>query len=322
MQPKVSIVMPIYNAASFLEKGLNKIAEQTYPNIELIIIDDGSTDNSLEIAKRFESDKIKLLSVPNGGAAIARNKGLEIATGDYIQFMDIDDYIDPEKIEKQVFALREHPRKVAVCNYINFFRDEELKHPKIADQRAFIYSTDDPARFLLNLWGANGQSNFIQTNCWLTPRSVINKSGYWRAYRCPDDDGEFFTRVLLSSNGIIYTPGVYNYYRREFSGNKLSTSSQRKYLQNVLLTIDLKFSYLKNRSPEDELNRAFARQYLNFAVYHYPAHRILTSIALRRYKSFGIQVKPPRLGNAVVEMFKTLFGWKFVRLVIYYFKRR
>ena len=316
MRDLVSVIIPVYNSAAFLQKSLENLLQQTYPNLEIIVVDDESTDNSYAIAKQFEPKGLQVLQQKNAGAAVARNTGLSASTGNYIQFLDADDYLSPDKIEKQVAALDGRYDKVALCNYISFVSDDELdKEIKLEDQSLFIYSSDHPAEFLINLLGSKGESNFIQTNCWLVPRAILNKSGRWRNYRCPDDDGEFFSRVLLASEGIVYVPGVMNYYRRADTEHKLSANSNKKYLQNTLLTIDLKYRYLKEKTNDKKIQKAFARQYFEFAVYNYYNHRILSKIALKRYGQMNETVKPPLLGGKMVEIVKKIFGWKTALLI-------
>ncbi len=301
---------------------MRSVLAQTHQPVEVILVDDGSTDNSYERAKQYENDHIVVVQQTNAGAAVARNTGLTVAKGAYIQFLDAGDVLSPEKIAAQVNALKDQPGKVAVCNYKQFTADEELKNGIYPDQSSFIYSSDDPHDFLINLWGGRGSMNFIQTNCWLVPKQVIEKSGGWRAYRCPDDDGEFFARVLLASEGIVFVPGVYNYYHITPGGsNQLSRSKNKKYLQNTLLTIDLKHQYLLQRAVHPLLNKAIASQYFRFAVDMYPAQKILSAIAYKRYLALNETVTLPVLGGRVIEWIKQLFGWRAARLVRFYLRR-
>ena len=317
---KVSVIIPVYNAASILVGSIKSILKQTYPNIELIIIDDSSTDESFAIAKSFEGDAVKVLQQKNAGAAVARNTGLAVATGTYIQFLDVDDYLTVDKIEKQMAELAGRINVIAVCNYASFINDDEIEGLKADDQSSFIYSSDIPSDFLINLLGANGfSSNFIQTNCWLVPRAIIDKSGPWRNYKCPDDDGEFFSRVILASKGIVYVPNILNFYRRQNSIDKLSSNLNNKYVQNTLLTIDLKYQYLVAKHNSLNLNKAFARQYLDFAVYNYPLNKLFSNIALKRYSKFKQHVDLPLLGGKWIEMAKWIFGWRIIRLFKHYF---
>lgn len=100
----VSIIIPIYNSEKFIDRLLNSLIQQTYEDIEIILIDDGSTDKSLEICKKFKQNdsRIKLLSKENEGVSIARNKGIDVATGEYITFLDSDDTLDKKYIENLV----------------------------------------------------------------------------------------------------------------------------------------------------------------------------------------------------------------------------
>jgi glycosyltransferase involved in cell wall biosynthesis len=317
----VSVVIPVYNCGEALHRTMQSVLGQTYQPMEVILVDDGSTDSSYAIAKQYENDQVQVLQQSNAGAAVARNTGLSVATGDFVQFLDAGDVLDKEKIAAQVNALQNQPGKVAVCNYKQFTTDDELKNGVYPDQTTFIYSSDDPQDFLINLWGGKDDMNFIQTNCWLVPKQVIAKAGSWRSYRCPDDDGEFFARVLLASEGIVYVPGVYNYYHITSSGvNQLSKNKNRKYLQNTLLTIDLKHQYLFRKGFHPLINKAIAAQYLRFAVDMYPTQRLLSSIAYKRYKLLNEKVKLPVLGGTIIEFIKHVFGWRLARLTRSYLR--
>lgn len=317
--PTVSIIIPSFNVEKFIPSTIESALAQTINDKEIIVIDDGSTDNTFEVARKYEGINVLVIKQPNSGAAIARNTGLKYANGKYIQFLDAGDLMDADKIEKQIKALNGSDSAVAVSDYIQFSREEEILNATHPDQSAFIYSSNNPIDFLINLWGGNGQSNFIQTNCWLTPRALIEKAGYWRSYRCPDDDGEFFSRIILKSSSVIYTPNIYNYYRIDPSANQLSGNKNKKYLMNTLLTIDLKKKYIMDRGGHPKVDITFARQYRNFSVYAYPAQKLLSKIADNRYKNHHVNLPPPLLGGKIIEFINRLFGWKIARLVRSYF---
>ncbi|WP_439883017.1 glycosyltransferase family 2 protein [Pontibacter sp. MBLB2868] len=323
LYPKVSVIIPVYNSQNVLAASIKSVLLQTYPNIEMIIVDDSSTDQSYAIAKTFESERCKIIRQKNAGAAVARNTGLEHATGKYIQFLDVDDFLSKEKIEKQILVLEQNPGKVAVCNYIEFFSEEELSAKSVrSDQSEFIFSSDNPAEFLINLYGGNGQPHFIQTNSWLLPRTLVEEVGGWRRFRCPDDDGEFFARLILASKGVVYVPGVFNYYRRTINKVSLSSNTNRKYLQNSLLSIDLKHNHLLRYTDSAQLSIAIATQYLTFAVYTFPKHKLLSSLALKRYKQLNVPITPPKLGGIFIEWVKINLGWKAARFIKYYLRER
>ncbi|MBS4065362.1 MAG: glycosyltransferase family 2 protein [Chitinophagaceae bacterium] len=319
----VSVIIPVYNAGAALHRTMRSVLEQTYPQLEIILVDDGSKDDSYSIAKEYEKRNVIVLQQQNAGAAAARNTGIQRSTGSYIQFLDAGDMLSVSKIEEQVKALSSSTSTLAVCNYVQFTNEEEINDPIYTDQSSFIYSTDNTQEFLIKLWGGEGSLNFIQTNSWLVPRALIEKAGMWRNYRCPDDDGEFFARVILASDGIVYTPGVTNYYHITPGGvNQLSKSKNRKYLQNTLLTIDLKHQYLLNKGNHPLINKAMAAQYLRFAVDLFPAQKKLSAIAYKRYKSLKEQASLPVLGGSFIEIVKKVFGWRAARYVRYYLRER
>ena len=105
---KVSVIIPVHNSEKYVLECINSVINQTYKNLEIIIVDDESTDNSLNIIKSIKDKRIKLIELEkNSGAAIARNKGIEASTGDYICFLDSDDYWKLKKIEKQVKYIKD-----------------------------------------------------------------------------------------------------------------------------------------------------------------------------------------------------------------------
>lgn len=316
----VSVIIPLYNTGTSLHRTMQSILGQSYPHLEVIIVDDGSTDESYTIAKTYATNNVYVLRQKNAGAAAARNMGLQNARGSFIQFLDAGDMLSDTKIEVQVKALKSSASMLAVCNYMQFESSEDLNHPVYPDQSSFIYSTGNPQEFLIRLWGGEGTLNFIQTNCWLVPRVLIEKAGTWRNYRCPDDDGEFFTRVVLASDGIVYTPGVYNYYHTAAGSNQLSQSKNRKYLQNTLLTIDLKHQYLLQKGHHPLIKKAIAAQYFRFGIDMYPAQPLLSAIALKRYRLLHQKVTVPVLGGTVIELIKKILGWRAARWVRYYLR--
>ena len=106
-KPLLSIVIPVYNAARFLERSIGSVRNQTYENLEIIVVDDGSKDESLRMLNAFAArdPRIKVLSKENGGSSSARNAGLKLVTGRFVGFIDADDYIEPDMYENLYTAL-------------------------------------------------------------------------------------------------------------------------------------------------------------------------------------------------------------------------
>ena len=133
----VSIIVPIYNKEKYLEKCLDSILGQTYRDLEIILVDDGSTDNSLAICQRYaEKDpRIKIYHKPNGGVSSARNLGLEKSTGKYISFVDPDDFIHSEFIERLEMMLVQSDAEIAYCKMLDVWEGSDVEHiPQITDK--------------------------------------------------------------------------------------------------------------------------------------------------------------------------------------------
>ena len=315
----VSVITPLYNAEKYIAGSINSILAQTWPNIELIIIDDGSTDNSFKIAKSFESEKVKVLQQTNKGASAARNYGLKAAKGRYVQFFDADDLLNPEKIEDQVICLNDSDEHLALCRTIHFDNGEDHRSGILVTDW-FCRDTDDPADFLLKLNAGYealyGYGGMIQPNAWLTPMAVIEKAGLWNEYRCPDDDGEFFCRVLLASGGIKYSEKSLNYYRKFKQTSSLSGQKSLEAYQNLALTIDLKYKYLKERVTGPILEKIFARQYWELGVSTYPKYKELSKDLINKADKMGYAGVRYKSGPVSTALSK-IFGWRLMRNLSY-----
>lgn len=118
---KISVVVPAYNCQGAIERCINSIQNQTYKNLEIIVVNDGSTDNTESLLHEIQEqdERVKVISIPNGGVSHARNTGIDNATGDYITFVDSDDYIDEEMYETLIGLIKKHDVKIAHCSYKN-----------------------------------------------------------------------------------------------------------------------------------------------------------------------------------------------------------
>lgn len=128
---KVSIIIPVYNSADYLEECIKSVLNQTYDNYEVIIVDDGSKDNSSQIYKEYakKNKNIRLFYQENSGVSVARNKGLEIANGKYIMFLDADDWIEKDYINKMVNIIEKENADLVQCNFY-YAREEKLEKRK------------------------------------------------------------------------------------------------------------------------------------------------------------------------------------------------
>ncbi|HZH95916.1 MAG TPA: glycosyltransferase family 2 protein [Flavisolibacter sp.] len=186
--PLVSIIIPVFNCQAHLSNAIQSALDQTWQDKEVIVIDDGSSDKSFEIAQQFQKEGAIVITQKNRGASAARNAGLAIAKGEWIQFLDADDFLREDKIACQLKLLNTD-REVAVCRTVHFIDDFTNQIPD-GDNFFQAYLTD-PKRFLIKLYGGfDYRLGMIQPNAFLVPRTIINKAGNWNEALSLDDDGE------------------------------------------------------------------------------------------------------------------------------------
>lgn len=122
---KISVVIPVYKVEKYLERCVNSVRNQSYENLEIVLVDDGSPDHSGEICDKLAKDdkRIKVIHKENGGLSDARNAGIEAATGDYVAFIDSDDWYDPDMLALLHRLSREHNAEIAECSYRSVWKD-------------------------------------------------------------------------------------------------------------------------------------------------------------------------------------------------------
>jgi glycosyltransferase involved in cell wall biosynthesis len=319
-KPLVSIIIPVFNAEKYLEKTINSAIHQTWQNKEIIVINDGSTDDSLALANKFAGSGVRVFTQENKGASAARNYGLREAKGAYIQFLDADDLLSPDKIEGQMNCLNGSLTHLGLCRVVHFDDGADYRNITLTDEVWFCTDSNDPVDFLLKLHAGNevmpGYGSMIQPNSWLTPKALIEKAGPWNEFRCPDDDGEFFCRVILASEGIKYSTVGTNYYRKFIYSNTLSAQKSLLAYENMLLAVDLKHGHLKEKTNSPLLDRIFAKHYWEIGVASYPQYKQLSKSAIGKAVAFGYKGEKYK-GGPFSTFLSKILGWKLARILTY-----
>ena len=308
--PLVSIIIPAYNSANYLAETIQSAIDQTWPNKEIIVVNDGSTDGTLAIARSFESEIVKVLNQENKGASAARNKGLSIAKGEYIQFLDADDLLSSDKIQNQVEILEKRPGKISTSSTIHF-KDSLTGIERPSDyEEQFLSDDDDPVHFLVNLWGGySNHGSMIAVHSWLTPRIVIDKAGLWNEALTLDDDGEFFCRVVLKSTGILKAAG-FNYYRKHTRSSSLSSIKTQKTFEGKYMAFLSKKKYLLAATDDPAAKISLMRSAMDIAVDAYLFDKKLTKKVISTVDELGGTNYLPVIGGKPLEIIKKLLGWK------------
>ena len=319
-RPLVSIIIPVFNSEKYLDDTITSALSQTWTNIEVIIVDDGSTDQSLNITRKFDDDRIRVFEQENKGASTARNKGLTEANGDYIQFLDADDLLSPDKIEAQVTCLGESLTKLSICRTIHF-KDGE-NYPNSCGTGWLCADSDNPIDFLTKLYAGEeimpGYGGMITVHSWLSPRNLIDKAGPWNENLSVDDDGEFFFRVVLASDGVKFSNKGFNYYRKFNHQQSLSAQKSRKAMESAVLATDLKIRYLKEKTNDIIVDRVFAKHYWWTGVLAYPQFKSLSKYCTQKAKQLGYSGEK-YVGGPGGHFLARLLGWKAARLFLFTF---
>jgi len=316
----VSVIIPLFNAEAHIVQCLNSVLTQTWPNIEVIIVDDGSTDESAALSKTFESDKVKLYRQTNKGASAARNYGLKQATGKYIQFLDADDLLSTNKIEAQVETLNQHADCIAICDTV-YFDDGTDPYQNKPVKEWYSNGCNEPVDFLIKLYGGDligeNYGGMIQPNAWLTPRTVIDKAGLWNETISVDDDGEFFCRVIAESKGVFYAGDGINYYRKFKTKQNLSAKKTAEACQSILTVTDLKTKHLLGKSDSDKAKLALSRLYWENAFDFYPEFKKLAREAEMKAKKLAPGLRIRAYSNGIKLFLSKIFGWKSIAYLQY-----
>jgi glycosyltransferase involved in cell wall biosynthesis len=222
MAELVSVLVPAYNAERWLGATMRSVLAQTWPHIEIIIVDDGSRDGTLAAAKAWESASVKVVTQPNAGACAARNKALSLAQGRYIQWLDADDLLHPNKIAAQMAAAQQAAdRRVLLSGPFGtfYYRTEKADFVKTS-----LWRDLTPLDYLLTRFSENA---CFQTDAWLVSRELTEAAGPWTDFGSPDDDGEYFCRVVIKSAGVQFVPDARSYYRVGNMGSLANTRSSK-----------------------------------------------------------------------------------------------
>jgi glycosyltransferase involved in cell wall biosynthesis len=304
-QTLVSIIIPCRNAAPWLRQTLDSALAQTWPKTEIIAVDDGSTDESLNILKSYQDRGIKVFHGPQRNASAARNEGLLQAQGEWIQFLDADDLLDPKKIEAQMICTeKREPHFLFSGAWDRFYQDpsEAQFHPHPN------WKNIDPVEFLQLHWE---QCLMMHPAAWLTSRALIDKAGVWNENITLNDDGEFFARIMLASNGILFCPEAKSYYRsglpKSLSGQKNPAALASLYLSTDLMT---KAVLEKEKSPRTQACCAYAWKWTAFELY--PGHPELSLAAEAHSQHLGGSSRPFHAGGKF-QLASKLLSWRLAK---------
>ncbi len=214
MEDLISVIVPIYKVEKYLNKCIDSIINQTYKNLEIILVDDGSPDNCPQMCDEYvkKDSRIKVIHKKNGGLSDARNRGLQIATGEYIYFIDSDDWIYSEALEKMLQALKENQADMCICQYytVDLNGSQKRSYPS-QNNKVEIFSQEEVLDLLLedykitnHIWRKLYKHSKI-------PNNIFPKNKNF-------EDIFVMHKLFMQCSKIVYIDDAYYYYRINNNG--------------------------------------------------------------------------------------------------------
>jgi glycosyltransferase involved in cell wall biosynthesis len=302
MKPLVSILIPAYNAEAWIADTLRSALAQTWEPKEIIVVDDGSTDRTLAIARQFESDQLHVFTHKNQGAAATRNKAYSLCHGDYIQFLDADDLIGPDKIARQMEALGESPNKRTLLSgswgkfMYRYYRTKFIP--------SALWCDLSPVEWLIRKLQLN---LYMSTASWLVSRELAETAGPWDTRLLGDDDGEYFCRVLLASEGVRFVPEAKVYYRSSGTSSLSYIGNSDRKMVAQWCSMELHIRYIRSLEDSRRVRDACVTYLQNWLVFFYTDRPDLVRQAEEVAASLGGKLHAPAF-SWKYSWIETLFG--------------
>jgi len=305
MSVLVSILIPCFNASPWLRKTLESALSQSWSNKEIILVDDGSTDNSLAIAKTLRSREVHIIAQKNQGACKARNVALRASKGEWIQFLDADDLLASDKIERQMALAQAAGAEYAYCcDWTRFIHADigtkRIDQPLCTDAR--------PVEWLISKFELNAM---MHPAAWLISKSLATRAGPWNETLSLDDDGEYFTRVVLSSQGVRFCPEAKSYYRSELP-NSLSRSKSEQAWDSAFRSLELSAQRLRQVEDSPRTRHACATAFQRYIYDAYPISLVSQRKAAVHVAALGGSNLQPERGPKFTALSR-LIGWRMTR---------
>ena len=286
---KVSVIVPIYNTEIYIEKCLNSLVNQTLRDIEIICVNDGSTDNSMIIVRKFanEDSRIKIIEQENKKQGAARNAGMRITQGEYIGFVDSDDWVDLDYFEKLYNAAKKYDSDIALATNVRVGNGKTKKRLNITEEK-FVTTLQDKIDIV------NQAKNPCPTNKIYRKEMLEDNNITWpEGVYC--EDKLFTIEAIYYSNGVVSIPDCYYYYYR--NPNSTVNSKAKKHFNKL---IDDKnkakrdvLNFLKSKIKEDKVqirDKEFWATKKECRLFGISIFKIEEAFYSIRYTLFGLRI--------------------------------
>ncbi len=258
----ISVIIPMYNAEKYVGKCLNSLLRQTYKDLQIIIVNDGSKDNSQAICEEFakQDKRITLINTENRGAGSARNTGIEAAKGEYISFIDSDDYVCDNYYERLLKMIEQTKADIAIGRYQRISEHDEMQFVNSGEIKECTNMEE-----LLVLYGEDEDKyiNAVLVTNKLFKRELFEENVRFPIRRLIDDEFIIY-KLIYKSQKIVYTDDImYAYVQSDSSVMRTNFKEQR--VHDTLDVYDEVYQFFKENGTE-ELNRKILVRYLSYCV--------------------------------------------------------
>ncbi len=302
MTPLISIIIPVYNSEKYIQRTIESCLGQTYQHIEIIIVNDGSKDNSEKIIETFQDSRVKYYKIPNQGPCYARNYGIAKASGELFQFLDADDILESQKLEMQVKYYQTHGQNYVYSGTMGYIINDQKELEEDFD---FYYQNLEVEEYFRKMF--NNFGKYYTTGMWLVPRKLVEKTHGWNEKVKINNDGEYFSRVILESKGIIYCKESVFYYRRDVPMSVSKRFNSKEIYESWLYSYSCyvkSFQLNLNRKSAQELGRkALSVYYCN----SYPNYPDLLQECKHQIQKLGYST-PEAYGGKIFKTLSLILG--------------
>jgi glycosyltransferase involved in cell wall biosynthesis len=306
MPKLVSILIPCYNAEPWLAGTLESALAQTWPDREIIVVNDGSKDGSLEVARRFSSRGVIVIDQPNQGQSAAFNRAIAVARGEYYEFLDADDLLAPDKIERQMALLGDGSDEVMICGAWSRFHTDPGAAPFSPEP---IWQDHlAPVDWLVCSWSGGGM---MHGAAWLVPAALVRREGGWNAELSLINDFEFFTRLMLKTKEVRFCAAARSYYRSNLP-NSLSNDTTPRGWRSAYTALNFGTSRLLAAEDSPRTRQACAAVFRNFYFQSYPDVPDLGAKVKVRIAQLGHALGKPR-GGPALKAVALVLGWRLAK---------
>jgi glycosyltransferase involved in cell wall biosynthesis len=303
MKPLVSILIPAFNAQEWIAQTITSATRQTWPRKELIVVDDGSRDHTFSIARRFASGEISVVTQDNQGACAARNRALALSQGDYIQWLDADDWLASDKIARQMEVVdRGLSRRTLLSAAWGQFM-YRLGRARFVPTSLWTDLT--PIEWLLRKLD---QNLHMQTATWLVSRELTEATGPFDTRLLVNNDGEYFARALLVSDGVRFVPEARVFYRMSGYDRVSYIGRSERKMESLFLAMQLHIDYLRSLEDSERVRKACVRYLQTWLPDFYPDRLDIVQKAEQLAATLGGQLEVPSL-SWKYDWIRKAFGW-------------